>query len=112
MWLPQPEHPQALLDDDREIFVPRASRARRQVGTNPACAPTRQLAVDRRVEEPAAAHVLDATEQRHGSVNTLTPEDASQECRRRPVGFRRVARTETDEAAFERHVLPEIEVSP
>jgi RNA polymerase sigma-70 factor (ECF subfamily) len=43
-------------------------------------------------------------------MNTVTPRDASREWHHPQVGFRRVARTETDEEAFERHVLPEIEV--
>ncbi len=43
-------------------------------------------------------------------MNTVTPLDASREWHHPRVGFRRVARTETDEEAFERHVLPEIEV--
>lgn len=36
--------------------------------------------------------------------------DTSREWHDRRVGFRRVARIETDEEAFERHVLPEVEV--
>ena len=40
----------------------------------------------------------------------MTPADASREWHHPPVGSRRVARTETDEEAFERYVLPEIEV--
>jgi RNA polymerase sigma-70 factor (ECF subfamily) len=43
-------------------------------------------------------------------MNTVTPVDASRECHHPLVGSRLVARTETDEEAFERHVLPEIEV--
>jgi RNA polymerase sigma-70 factor, ECF subfamily len=43
-------------------------------------------------------------------MNTATPTDTSREWHHPRVGFRRVARTETDEEAFERHVLPEIEV--
>ena len=44
------------------------------------------------------------------SMNTVTPANASREWHHPQVGSRRVARTETDEEAFERHVLPEIEV--
>lgn len=43
-------------------------------------------------------------------MNTVTPVDASREWRHPRVGSRLVARTETDEELFERHVLPEIEV--
>ncbi len=42
--------------------------------------------------------------------NTPTIANASPEWHYPQVGFRHVARTETDEEAFERHVLPEIEV--
>jgi RNA polymerase sigma-70 factor (ECF subfamily) len=42
--------------------------------------------------------------------NTATVTDTSREWHDRQVGFRRVHRTETDEEAFERHVIPEIEV--
>ena len=40
----------------------------------------------------------------------MTPADTSREWHHPQVGSRRVARTKTNEEAFERHVLPEIEV--
>ena len=59
----QSEEAEASLDHDREILVAGTTRAHRHVGANAPSLLTGQLAVQRRVEEPAIAQMLEVADE-------------------------------------------------